>query len=120
MNGVMNKTRLAGELQITKKTTELQKKKQYELKKRRILIRKQNEASKEMKQNERRQKRENLIDEDTDLSRFFELATTNKIYANGLTLHEIKNETLLDYTGVFELIGSMLIGEFEQKTNIRF
>ena len=35
-------------------------------------------------------------------------------------LLEIESEILLDYTGDFELIGSMLIGELEQKTNIRF
>ena len=27
---------------------------------------------------------------------------------------------MLDYTGAFEMIGSMLIGEIEQKTIIRF
>ena len=51
---------------------------------------------------------------------FFELATTNKRYLNGLNLHKIKSENLKDYTGDFELIGSMMIGEIEQKTNIRF
>ena len=35
-------------------------------------------------------------------------------------LHEIKKEILEYYTGYFELIGSMLIGEIQQKTNIRF
>ena len=49
-----------------------------------------------------------------------ELATFNRKYVNGLNLHEIKNEFLEDYTGDFELIGSMLVGEIEQKTNIRF
>ena len=57
---------------------------------------------------------------DIDLGRFFELATTSRKYVNGLNLHEIKNEILEDYTGDFELIGSMLVGEVEQKTNIRF
>ena len=33
---------------------------------------------------------------------------------------KIKNDILEDYTGDFELIGSMLVGEIEQKTNIRF
>ena len=47
------------------------------------------------------------------------MATTDKIYVNGLNLHENKNEILENYTGDFELIGSMLIGELEQKTNIR-
>ena len=49
-----------------------------------------------------------------------ELAASNRKYVNGLNLHEIKNEILEDYTGDFELIGFMLVGEIEQKTNIRF
>ena len=105
MNSVMNKTRLA-----EKKKTKLQKKK---------LIRKQNESNREIKRNEWRQKRENIA-EDIDLGRFFELATTNRKYVNGLNLHEIKNEFLEDHTGDFDLIGSMLVGEVEQKTNIKF
>ena len=56
--------------------------------KRRILIREQNESNKEIKQNERKQKRENVLEEDIDLGRFFELATTNRKYVNGLNLHE--------------------------------
>ena len=107
------------QLQKTKKPTKLQKKKEYELNKRRKLIRKQNESNKETKQNERRQKRENIA-EDIDVGRFFELATSNKIYVNNLNLHEIKNEILEDYTGDFELIGKMIIGPIEHKTNIRF
>ena len=87
----------------------------YELNKRRTLIRKQNESNKEMKQNERKQKRENILDEGIDLGRFFELATTNRKYVNGLNLHEIRNVFLENYTGDFELIGSMLIVEIEQK-----
>ena len=101
----MNETRLA-----ENKKTKLQKKK---------LIRKQNESNREIKRNERRQKRENIA-EDFDLGRFFELATTNRKYVNVLNLHEIKNEILEEYTGDFESIGSMLVGELEQKTNIRF
>ena len=58
--------------------------------------------------------------EDIDTGRFFELATTDRQYIDALNLHEIKNEILEDYTGDFELIGSMLVGEIEQKTNIRF
>ena len=107
------------QLQKTKKTTKLQKKKEYELNKRRKLIRKQNESNKETKQNEKRQKRENMV-EDIDTGRFFEQATSNKIYVNNLNLHEIKNEILQDYTGDFELIGKMIIGPIEHKTNIRF
>ena len=105
MNSVTNKTRLA-----EKKKTKLQKKK---------LIRKQNESNREIKRNERRQKRENMV-EDIDLGRFFELATSDKIYVNNLNLHEIKNEILQDYTGDFELNGKMIIGPIEHKTNIRF
>ena len=73
-----------------------------------------------MKQNERRQKRQNLIDEEIDLGWFFELATSNKIYVNSLSLHETKNEILQDYTGDFELKGLMIIGPIEHKTNISF
>ena len=72
------------------------------MKKRKTLIRKQTESIKEIKQNDRRQKRENMV-EDVDIGRFFELATSYKIYVNKLNLHEIKNEILQDYTGDFEL-----------------
>ena len=106
------------QLQKTKKPTKLRKKKEYELNKRRKMIRIQNESNKETKQNERRQKRENMI-EDIDIGRFFELTTTYRENVNGLNLHEIKNEILEDFTGDFELIGSILVGEVEQKTNIR-
>ena len=68
------------------------------------MIRRQNESNREIKRNERRQKRENMVD-DIDLGRFFELATSNKIYVSKLNLHEIKNEILHDYTGDFELNG---------------
>ena len=37
-----------------------------------------------------------------------------------MNLHEIKIEILLGYTGDFELIGSILVCEIEQKTNFRF
>ena len=107
------------QLQKTKKTTKLQKKKEYELNKRRKLIRKQNESNKETKQNERRQRRENMV-EDIDTGGFFELATSDSIYVDNLNLHEIKDEILEDYTGDFELIGKMIIGPVEHKTNIRF
>ena len=83
------------------------------------MIKIQNESNKETKQNERRQRRENMV-EDIDSGRFFELATTDREKVNGLNLHEIENDFLEDYTGDFELIGSMLVGEIEQKTNIRF
>ena len=87
--------------QKTKKSTRLQQKKEYELNKRRKLIRRQNESNREKKQNERRQKRENMV-EDINIGRFFELATTDRQYVNGLNLHEIKKEILEDYTGDFE------------------
>ena len=58
--------------------------------------------------------------EDVDIGRFFELATSNKLYVNNLNLHGIKNEVLQDYTGDFELNGKMIIGPNEYKTNIRF
>ena len=83
------------------------------------MIRIQNESNKETKQNERRQKRENMV-EDINIGRFFELSTTDRGYVNGLNLHEIKNEVLEDYAGDFELIGKTIIGPVEHKTNIRF
>ena len=88
--------------------------------KKKKLTREQNESNKERKRNERRQRRENIVEEDIDVGRFFELATSNKIYVNNLNLHEIKNDILEDYTGDFELIGKMIIGPIEHKTNIRF
>ena len=84
MNSVTKKTRLAG--------------------KKKKLTRKQNESTRAIKQNERRQRRENIV-EDIDIGRFFELATSDKIYVNNINLHEIKNEILQDYTGDFELNG---------------
>ena len=83
------------------------------------MIRKQNESNNETKQIERRQERENMV-EDIDLGRFFELATSNKIYVNNLNLREIKNGILQGYTGDLELNGLMIIGHIEHKTNIRF
>ena len=106
MNSVTNKTRLT-----EKKKTKLQKKK---------LIGRQNELNREKKRIERQRKRENLVEKDIDLGRFFELATSNKIYVNNLNLHEIKDEILQDYKGDFELNGLMIIGPIEHKTNIRF
>ena len=61
-----------------------------------------------MKRNKRRQKIENIAE------------GIDKNYVNGLNLHENQNEILENHTGDFELIGSMLVGEVEQKTNIRF
>ena len=83
-------------------------------------IRKQKtESNEEKKRNEREQKREKLTDDDIDLGRFFKLASSDKTYVNGLNLHEIKSEFLLNYTGDFALNGSKIIGPTEHKTNIR-
>ena len=72
-----------------------------------------------MIQNERKQKRESMV-QGIDLCRCFELATSNEKDVNYLILHEIESENLLDYTFDFELNGSMPIGPFELKTNITF
>ena len=72
------------------------------------------------KTKKKKTKKENITDEYIDLSRFFELASNNKIYVSRLNLHEIETKILLDYKGDFEMIESMLIGEVEQKTNVRF
>ena len=61
-----------------------------------------------------------MTGEDFNLGRFFELATSDKIYVNGLNLHGVESGILLGYTGDFEKIGFMLIGETERETNIRF
>ena len=61
-----------------------------------------------------------MVEEDFDLVSFFELASSNKNHVNGLNLPEGKNEVLEGYKGVFELIGLMIIGAVEHKTNIRF
>ena len=61
-----------------------------------------------------------MVEEDIDLGRFFELASSNKIYVKTLKLHEIKDEILQDYTGDFESNGLMIIGHVEHKANIRF
>ena len=60
-------------------------------------------------------KKENIKDEDIDLGRFFEIASSSQIYVNGLNSHEIKSELLREYTGEFELKGSMVIGPVEHK-----
>ena len=68
------------------------------------MIRIQTEPNKQTKENERKQKRENIA-EDIDIGRFFKLASSEKMYANILNLYEIKNEILQGYTGDFELNG---------------
>ena len=60
-----------------------------------------------------------MIDEDIDLGRFFEIASSDKIYVIGFILDEIKKNSE-DYTGDFELNGLMVTGTVEYKTNIRF
>ena len=68
------------------------------------MIRIQNESNKETKQNERRQRRENMVEDiGIDTGIFFELATSDSIYVDNLNLHEIKDEFLEYYTGDFEL-----------------
>ena len=84
------------------------------------MFRRRTESNKEIKQNERKQKRENMAGEDNDLGWFFELATSKIVYVNNLKLHGIKNELSQDYTGDFELNGLMIIGPIEHKTIIRF
>ena len=71
------------------------------------------------KQNKMKEGKKNIV-EVVDLGRFFEMATSDKTYVNNLNLYEIKNEFLEDYTGDFDLIGKMIIGPVEHKTNIRF
>ena len=57
-----------------------------------------------------------MTQKDINLGRFFDIATTNKNLSNGLNLQE----SLFDYKGDFEMIGSMLIDQTEQKTNNSF
>ena len=65
-------------------------------------------------------KGENLVEENIGLGRFFELATSKKLYVNNLSLHEIKNEFLQDYNNDFELNGKMVVAPVEHKSNIIF
>ena len=106
--------------QKTKMTTKIQKKKQYELKNRKRLFRKQTQLNREIKQNERKQKGQNLKDEDFDVGRFFESASSDKIYVNRLGFQEIKNEILLYSKSDFGQNGSMIIEPVERQTNIWF
>ena len=59
-----------------------------------------------------------MAEEYVNLGRLFEQATSNKVYLNGSNLHEIENNFFLNHTVDFEMIGSMLIREIEQRTNI--
>ena len=65
-------------------------------------------------------KKQKIIEEDIDLRRFFELASSCRIYVTGLNLHENRSEFLLNFTGDFELYGLIVIGPVERKTNNRF
>ena len=51
-------------------------------------MRKWEKESRELKQVERIQNRENLVEEDKNLPRFFELPPTKKLYVNRLKSHE--------------------------------
>ena len=48
------------------------------------------------------------------------LKELNKIQVIYKILHEIKNEILLDYVGVFEMFGNLKVGDQIRQTNIRF
>ena len=92
--------------------------KQYEKNQKREIVRKQIEENRELKHYERHQNTENETDGDHSLGSFSELATGDRIYVDSSILHENENDFLEDYTGDIEMIGSMLIGEIEQKTKI--
>ena len=49
-----------------------------------------------------------------------ELKELNKIQVDNKNLHEIKQEILQDYEGVFEMIGNTKIGDQIRQTHIRF
>ena len=83
------------------------------------MIIKQNESNEETKPIERKQKRKTMV-ENIELGRFFELASSYKVYVNNLNLHEFKNGISQDHTGDFELNGLMITGPVEHITNIRF
>ena len=51
------------------------------------------EQNRELEQFDGIQKRQNLVQEDINLGRFVELATTNKIYVNSLKLPGIKKRS---------------------------
>ena len=49
-----------------------------------------------------------------------ELKELNKIHIINKNLHEIKIEILLDYTGEFEMVGNLKVGDQIRQTHIRF
>ena len=52
---------------------------------------------------------------------FLRKATSdNKIFVISLKLHEIKNEIWGEYTGDFQMLGDIVIGEHKQATAMRF
>ena len=44
----------------------------------------------------------------------------NKIHIVNKNLHEIKQETLVDYVGEFEMVGNLKVGDQIRQTHIRF
>ena len=74
----MDKTRLA--------------EKRYELNIKRALFREQIEIDKEIQTKLLKTKGESIIDKDIDLGRFFELASSDKIYVTGLNLYEFQKK----------------------------
>ena len=48
-----------------------------------------------------------------------ELKELNKIQVVNKNLHEIKQELLLDYTGEFEVVGNLKVGDQIRRTHIR-
>ena len=49
-----------------------------------------------------------------------ELKELNKIHVVNKNLHEIKQEFLEDYTGEFEMVGNLKVGDQIRQTHIRF
>ena len=50
----------------------------------------------------------------------FELKKLNKIQVVNKNLHEVKQEILIDYTGEFEMVGNLKVGDQIRQTHIRF
>ena len=48
------------------------------------------------------------------------LKDLNKIQVREKNLHEIKEEILIDYTGVFKMVGNLKVGDQIRQTHIRF
>ena len=48
------------------------------------------------------------------------LKELNKIQVNNKKLHEIKQETLVDYTSEIEMVGSLKVGDQIRQTQLRF